>query len=165
MGAIRDFLEADHVRLDALLTQATSDATRIDDVAFTEFRAGLLRHIAMEEKVLLAEARRLRNSEPLPAAAQLRLDHAAIAAILAARPNAELVGELRAILEVHNLVEEGEDGVYADCERLAGDGVAALLDQLRAVPPVRLAPYAPAARIAAEIGRALRSAHAVRKAR
>lgn len=164
MSAIHDFLEADHRRLDALFARATADPANIERAAYDEFREGLLRHIAMEEKVLLAEARRLRGGAPLPAAAQLRLDHAAIAAILAARPIPEFVGELRALLALHNRIEEGPEGVYAQCERLAGDGVAALLDRLRAVPPVRVAPYADPERIRGEIGRALKAARAAREA-
>src|SRR5215471_2449433 len=112
MGSIQTFLEQDHARLDALLSRAVADPARIDETAYAEFRAGLLRHIAMEEKVLLADAKSRRGGEPLPAAAQLRLDHAAIAAMLAARPDEELVADLRALLALHNRIEEGDDGVY-----------------------------------------------------
>jgi hemerythrin HHE cation binding domain-containing protein len=163
MSAIRDLLEKDHERLDALLARATADPERASKEPYDEFRAGLLRHIAIEEKVLLAEAKRLRGGEPLPQAAQLRLDHAAIAAILAAQPDAELVRELRALLTLHNRIEEGDDGVYAACERLAGGGLPALLARIEAVPPVRVAPYANPDRIRAEIRRALAAAYAARR--
>lgn len=165
MAAIQDFLEADHRRLESLLDRACVEADRIEPAAYDEFRLGLLRHIAIEEKVLLAEAKRLRGGEPLPAAARLRLDHAAIAAVLAARPIPEFVRELRALLDVHNVVEEGPDGVYAQCERLAGDGLPALLERVYAVPAVRVAPYSPPERIRGEIARALRSAWAPRGGR
>ena len=152
MGPIHDFLAADHVRLGALL----------DAGAWEEFRAGLLRHIAIEEKVLLAEAKRLRGGEALPAAAQLRLDHAAIASMLAARPADWILAELRALLDVHNVIEEGPDGVYAACERLAGEEVAALHARTLAVPPVRLAPVIDPERIRGEIARAVKAAWAGR---
>ena len=48
----------------------------LDFEAYDLFRRGLLRHIAMEEKVLLPEARRLRGGSPLAIAVRLRADHA-----------------------------------------------------------------------------------------
>ena len=152
MGPIHDLLAADHRRLEALL----------DAGAWEEFRAGLLRHIAIEEKVLLAEAKRLRGGAPLPAAAQLRLDHAAIAAMLAARPADWILGELRALLGVHNVVEEGPDGMYAACEGLFAERTAELHARALAVPPVRLAPCIDPERIRGEIARAVRAAWAAR---
>ncbi len=158
MGSIQDFLEADHRRLEALLDRACADTDHVELSAYGEFRAGLLRHVAMEEKVLLADAKTRRRGARLPAAAQLRLDHAAIAAMLAAQPDARLVGDLRALLAIHDPLEEGDDGVYAQCERLAGAEADALLRRLHDVPPARPAPYSPHARIAAEIRRAIDAA-------
>jgi hypothetical protein len=74
MTGLRQVLERDHVRLDDLLTRADAAPPSIDREAYDAFRAGLLRHIAMEEKVLLPEARRLRGGEPLEVAKQLRAD-------------------------------------------------------------------------------------------
>ena len=75
---IRSFLERDHQQLDQLLTRASGDLDNIDMEAFDEFRCGLLKHIGMEEKILLPAIRRLRGGEPLAIAAKLRLDHGAI---------------------------------------------------------------------------------------
>jgi hypothetical protein len=161
-GKIGDFLEADHRRLEALLDAASADPARPDKSSYDAFREGLLRHIAIEEKVLFAEAKRLRGGAPIAAAAQLRLDHAAIAAILSARPTPGLVAELRRLLAVHNALEEGGEGAYAECERLAGSDADALLARVHAVPPVRVADYIDPARIRGEIERALRAAHAAR---
>jgi len=152
MGPIHDLLAADHQRLGALL----------DAGAWEEFRAGLLRHIAIEEKVLLAEAKRIRGGAPLPAAAQLRLDHGAIATMLAAAPAPWVLTELRALLDAHNVIEEGEGGVYAACERLAGESLSDLHARVLAVPPVRLAPVIDPERIRGEIARAVRAAWAAR---
>jgi len=79
---IRSFLERDHQRLDQLLTRASGDLDNIDMEAFGEFRRGLLKHVGMEEKILLPAIQQLRGGEPLPIAARLRLDHGAIAALL-----------------------------------------------------------------------------------
>lgn len=136
MGPIARYLADDHVRLDALLRRGTSDPS-----AYAEFRRGLLRHIGMEEKLLLPAAQRARGGEALPAAARLRLDHGAIAALLVPSPRPAIVAALRGILERHNAVEEGPDGVYAACERLAGDDGASLLAALRTFPEPPVNPH------------------------
>lgn len=141
-GLLQQFLERDHVRLDGLLRRADAEATAIDLAAYEAFRGGLLRHIAMEERVLLPEARRLRGGEPHPKARRLRADHAALAALLVPTPTHAIVASLRRVLEEHNPLEEGPDGVYADVDRLTGDEADALLARIRAVPEVALAPHA-----------------------
>jgi hypothetical protein len=154
---LQRFLEEDHARLDALLARADASAERIDLPAYEAFRAGLLRHIAMEERVLLPEARRLRGGEAHPAARRLRADHAALAALLVPTPTFEILGAIRRVLEEHNPIEEGPAGVYADCERLSGPGAEALLARLRAVPEVALAPHVDGPHVAAHIERLMRA--------
>lgn len=67
-GPVYRFLADDHARLDLLLQRAFADPDQIDLHAYSEFRSGLLRHIAMEEKVLLpaAQQRRMENPWRLP---------------------------------------------------------------------------------------------------
>jgi hypothetical protein len=62
-GPLFDFIADDHVRLAGLLQQAKADPETIDYGTYAEFRAGLLKHIAIEEKILLPAARRLRGGE------------------------------------------------------------------------------------------------------
>ena len=50
---LTDFLVEDHRRLEALLHQAVA---HVDQGAYAQFRAGLLRHIGMEEKILIPAA-------------------------------------------------------------------------------------------------------------
>jgi hypothetical protein len=64
--------------------------------------AGLLKHIAMEEKILLPAAQKLRAGEPLPVAPKLRLDHGALAALLVPTPTRPVMAAIQAILRVHN---------------------------------------------------------------
>jgi hypothetical protein len=136
IGPIEAFMTEDHVRLDALLR-----ASKGDDDAYRAFRGGLLRHIGMEEKVLLPFARE-RTGAPLVIAAQLRTDHSRIARLLVQTPTRALVDELCAVLEAHNAIEEGPDGLYATCDALAADGASAIiLMRLRAQPEVPLAKY------------------------
>lgn len=70
-GKIYQYLADDHARLDALLQRATARPDTIEASAYAEFRAGLLKHIAMEEKTLLPAAQRLRDGKPLPIASKL----------------------------------------------------------------------------------------------
>jgi hypothetical protein len=135
-GPIGRLLGGDHARLDALLARAADDST-----AYTEFRRGLLRHIAMEEKVLLPAAQRAGGGGPLPQAATLRQDHGALAALLVPTPTSAILAALRGILTRHNALEEGPDGVYAACERLVGDEIVDLVVALRAVPQVPMRPH------------------------
>jgi len=53
---ITDFLMEDHRRLESLLQQAVAHADHVDEGAYAQFRAGLLRHIGMEEKILIPAA-------------------------------------------------------------------------------------------------------------
>lgn len=138
--ALADYLAADHARLRALLAEADG-AAGFDGDAFERFRAGLLRHISIEEKVLLPDAKRRRGGEPLPAAAQLRVEHSALAALLVPTPDAALARELAALLRVHDAREEGDGGVYAVCAALAGDDAAALLARAQAMPEPPLAAH------------------------
>lgn len=150
-------MRQDHERLARLLDVSTRGVS-IDLDAFHAFRAGLLRHIGMEEKILFPAVKRLRGAEPLAAVRQLRLDHAALAAFLVPTPTHALVARLRDLLERHNALEEGDEGVYAECDRVAGPHGGELLERLGNAPPVKLAPYQDGPRGLASIERLLRAA-------
>jgi hypothetical protein len=158
LGPLFRFLANDHARLDALLHRAGADPTAIDGDAYAAFRAGLLKHIAMEEKVLLPDAQRRRGGEPLPIAAKLRLDHGAIAALLVPTPTPRIIAALRTVLTAHNRIEEGSGGVYEVCEQFAGDEVERLVARLRAMPDVPVASYNDGPRVLAAARRALERA-------
>jgi len=140
-GPISAFFTEDHVRLDALLRKAVERPGLLDRASFDAFRAGLLRHIALEEKILLPAARRARGGEPLPAARRLRVDHGALASLLVPTPTPEIVVEIRTILEPHNRLEEEPGGLYRSCDDLLGEEAEALLRKARAYPPVKVARY------------------------
>ena len=140
-GPVAKFLTADHARLDALLQRADAEPSTIDPAAYAEFRAGLLKHIGMEEKLLLPAAQRARGGEPLPTAAKLRLDHGALAALLVPTPTPAITGAIRTIPTAHNAVEEGPGGVYEVCEQFVSSEADTLLARLRAAPDVRMNPH------------------------
>lgn len=136
MRRVTEYLLADHERLSALLTAATA-GPGFDREAFAEFRAGLLRHIAIEEKVLFPAARRARGGEPLARAHGLRIEHAALTSLMVPTPDAALCAEIASILHPHDDVEEGPDGVYAECESLLTDAESeALFATARDYPAV-----------------------------
>ncbi|HXQ22069.1 MAG TPA: hemerythrin domain-containing protein [Candidatus Acidoferrales bacterium] len=155
LGPVARFLIADHRRLDELLQRATANPADIDRTAYAAFRAGLLKHIAMEEKVLLPAAQRARGGTRLDVAAKLRLDHGALAALLVPTPTPAIVAALRAVLAAHNPLEEDAGGVYEVCETLAGADADALMATLRATPEVPVHAHVDGPRIVAATQRAL----------
>lgn len=140
VGPIEAFMTEDHVQLDRLLRASQRADGTIEDAAYTRFRGGLLRHIAMEEKVLLPFARE-KQGAPLAVAAQLRADHSEIAKLLVRSPSAAIITSLEEILGKHNQIEEGPGGLYATCDALAGADAAQLVERLRAQPEVPQAKY------------------------
>lgn len=95
MGAITELLERDHDRLDALFSKALAGGDSVDLDAYEAFRRGLLRHVGMEELLLI------------PA------------------PTPKILAVIRAVLEPHNRMEEEEGGLYAQCEKALGPEAAA----------------------------------------
>ena len=140
-GTIHRLLAADHRRLEDLLGRTTAKPDALDPVAYGEFRAGLLRHIGMEEKVLIPWAQRARGDRALPVAARLRLDHGALAALLVPPPSLDIIAAIRAILSGHNALEEGAGGLYEVCDEWAGAGSKALAEKLLEVPYPPLKPH------------------------
>jgi len=141
-GPLFRFFSEDHRRLGELLRQATATPGRVDLDPFGEFRAGILRHIGMEEKVLIPAALRARGGRPLPVAPLLRVDHGAIAALLVPTPTPAIVADLVSVLEPHNRREEEEGGLYEICDEAVGEAAAeVLIEQLRSFPEVPLNPH------------------------
>lgn len=140
-GKIYRYLADDHARLDDSLQRSTSRPETIEPVAYAEFRAGLLRHISIEEKILLPAARAARGGEPLPLASKLRLDHGALTALMVPSPTPAIVVAIRAILDNHNPLEEGPGGVYEQCEQLVAAEADEILKRLQTAPAVKVLPH------------------------
>jgi hypothetical protein len=141
-GPLFRFFSDDHRRLDALLKCATATPGRVDLGVFGKFRAGLLRHIGMEEKVLIPAGIRARGGESLPIAAMLRVDHGAIAALLVPTPTPAVVEDLRSVLVPHNRREEEPLGLYEACDEALGEAEAQrLVAELAGFPQLPLNPH------------------------
>ncbi len=141
-GPLHRFFSADHRRLDALLRRSIADPGRVDLVPFGAFRAGILRHIGMEEKYLFVIARAARGGRPLDLAASLRVDHAAIAALLVPTPTPAIADDLLSVLVPHNRREEEAGGAYdASDEALGLAEAERLVAELESFPEPPLKPY------------------------
>lgn len=134
-GPIHLLMEGEHNRLDALL-QDTDRTGQIDLEVYHEFRRGLLRHISIEEKILFPAAQR-RMGEPLVLAGRLRLDHGALAALVALVPSLAIIAAIRSVLAAHNPLEDGAHGVYTTCEQILNGDLERLVTLLRSAPEVR----------------------------
>lgn len=154
---LREFMEEDHQRLDNLLQISELDGN-INHQAYDEFRQGLLKHIRMEENILFPLAKTLRGGIPLPTVEQLRLDHAALAALLVATPTQKIIQAIRIILQTHNPLEEGPDGIYEQCNILTADNRKTMVKELLSTPDVPVATRIQNQKLFEAMQRALRRA-------
>ena len=140
-GVLYEYLSGDHDRLDALLERAVAKAEVIDMGAYSEFRKGLLRHISMEEKIVLPAIAKWQGGKKAAIAERLRLDHGAIVSLLVPPPNPSIILTLRSIFVVHNPLEEQEGSLYRLFETLAGAETERMLAELKAAPDVLVLPH------------------------
>jgi hypothetical protein len=141
-GPLLALMASEHRALDDLLAQAEGQDGVASRGFYERFREMLLRHIRVEEKILLPMAVRRRSGVALPLAARLRLDHGALAALMMLPPAAYTFRAVRAVLNAHNPLEENPGGVYQQCEDLAGVEADRLLEQVIATPRVPVSPWA-----------------------
>lgn len=153
-GALHEFLSFDHARLDALLSRCAGPGRSIDGAAYDEFRRGLLRHIAIEEKVLFPELRKRKGDTELER--RLHKDHAALAALLVPPPSPLEIGQIIDILAVHNELEETSGGLYEIIESLAAEDLDALMLRVHDIPQVRVAPNVDTPLVRSSIAQLLR---------
>ena len=163
LGPISAFLAADHERLDLLLASALGTSGDVDPAPYAEFRAGLLRHIGIEEKVLFPASQRANGGQPLPQVKRLHAEHGALALLLVPTPTASIIEEIRSILVGHNAREEEPGGLYDVCDRLLGEELDAVLEQLSAYPAVKVAPHFDGAGVVRRAEDALRAVSRMRK--
>ena len=157
-GALTRFLVDDHRRLDALFQAAAADLQKIDWATYNQFRSGLLRHIGMEERILLPALQRLRGGTAFPHAARLRLDHSALAALLMPTPTPSILATIRAILSAHNRLEEGPDGLYEVSDHVTASEADSLIASLRVAPEVTVMPHSDSAAVMKNLRGALERA-------
>jgi hypothetical protein len=152
MRTLAEYLTADHARLEALLESSLEDPH-----SYTEFRRGLLKHIAIEEKILFPILKEI--TEYRERLVTLRAQHGALGALLVPRLTTGILQAIIDILEVHDALEEGTAGIYSHAERLALNSGKDLLPLALAITDVPLSPaidkledIAPVARAVARAG-------------
>jgi hypothetical protein len=138
VGPIYRYLEEDHNRLDGFLRRSITPSGEVDRDSWDLFRGGLLRHIGIEERILLPAATRRGGGSPPGVAERMRLDHGALAALMLPPPTRALIRTVQSILRVHNALEEQEGGLYQVCEQLIGPEAKGLLAQITSAPAVPL---------------------------
>jgi hypothetical protein len=130
---LAEFLEQDHERLEGLLEAALESPD-----AYRQFRHGLLRHIAIEEKVLFPLLRE--HEELRERVAVLRQQHGALGALVVPKITQSIVRAIKDIFSLHNPLEEGPDGAYALAEQLALRSGKDLLARAKEIGEVPLSP-------------------------
>jgi hypothetical protein len=140
-GVLYEYLSNDHDRLNALLLRAVETPGIIDMKYYSEFRKGILRHISMEEKIVIPAITRYQGGSKVAIAARLRLDHGAIVSLLVPPPTQSIIFTIRSIFEVHNPLEERKDGLYDLLESLAGSEADKILRELKVAPAVAVLPH------------------------
>lgn len=125
-GPVAARMAADHARLDALLERVEAEGLR-PGPSYDEFREGLLRHMWIEEHVLIP----LAGKDGFD---RLKQDHGALTALLVPVPTPGILSALRGILGPHNGLEEAPQGLYALCDRASGAGAGAAMDRAPRIP-------------------------------
>ena len=113
-GPVSRAMEDDHRRLDAILARVEA-AGLAPGPLYDEFRAGLLRHMWVEEHDLMPKVR-LSALSVGKILDRLHSDHGALTALLVPVPTPGILATIRAILAPHNRIEEEPGGLYSLCE-------------------------------------------------
>jgi len=161
-GAVSRYMTRDHARLDAYLARAELGA--VDLASYEEFRIGLLRHIAIEEKILFVAIRTHCQGAPPPLLAVLHADHAALASLLVPTPTLALLRTLRELLNEHDPLEETAEGLYDMYECIGRGELDILLARARAIPPVRASKHVDGPRVDEHVARMLAARTRIRAA-
>jgi hypothetical protein len=138
--AFATYLRDEHRALLAALDEALAGPSGFDPARYASFRAQLLRHMAVEERLVVSPLRA--RQVVVPDGYEVRVEHAALAALLAAAPDAALAVELRALLTAHCAREEAPGGLF---EVLAGHVIGDDAVQMaKTFPDVKAATYSSA---------------------
>lgn len=155
---ITNYLSADHDRLDALLKQSLKPGGSIDLDAYHQFRQGLLRHIGIEEKVLIPALKNDLDDVMKETLDRIRTDHSAIIALLVPTPSTDIISALHAILEKHNELEEKNGGFYERSDAYDAQASLHMAENVRNAPEVKSLPNNPDPKVLEATRRALERA-------
>ena len=155
-GKIGKYLSDDHRRLEEIFNNILQPDGSLNHSAYGEFRKGILRHIAIEEKILVG--RLSKRGTPSGYEERLRLDHGAITALLVPDPNPTVLKTIKEILKGHNVIEEKDGGFYDWCDKTLGDEAEIILKEMKDMPPPSLLPNLPYEQVLDSLKRVLKRA-------
>lgn len=156
--AISEYLAHDHDRLDQFLQQSLAPDGSIDMESYHQFRQGLLRHIGIEEKILIPALLSGPHDEIKPVIDRIRLDHSAIVALLVPTPSPAIINALRSILTGHNALEEENGGIYERGDLYDQQALQHLAEKMKETAEVRSLPNNPDPKVLEATRRALERA-------
>lgn len=155
---ITTYLSNDHDRLDQLLRQSVTPSGDINNEAYQQFRQGLLRHIGIEEKILIPALKQNLDEEMQKTLDRIRSDHSAIVALLVPPPSPAIVHALTAILTEHNELEEKNGGFYERADAYDESAVKQIAEKVKNAPEVKSLPNNPDPKVLDATRRALERA-------
>lgn len=155
---ISQYLSSDHERLDQLLQQSIRSDGGIDEKPYFQFRQGLLRHIGIEEKILIPALQAGLNDEMKKVLERIRMDHSVIVALLVPSPSKGIIDALTAILTKHNDLEELHGGFYEQADLLGAPKVEEILQSMQNAPEVKMLPNNPDPKVLEATRRAMERA-------
>lgn len=140
-GPIYNYLHKDHIILGDFLEKIIDKSGNIERSYYEKFREGILKHIGIEEKILIKS---LEKKGKVPAEIlKLKLDHSAISALLVPEPTKGIINTIKEILRDHNLLEEMDGGFYDECDKWLKEEVEAIIEKIKNYPPFKLMPNIP----------------------
>lgn len=138
--------------------QSLTPSGEINNDAYQQFRQGLLRHIGIEEKILIPALRQDMEGEMKQILDRIRSDHSAIVALLVPPPSPAIVHALTAILTGHNELEEMNGGFYERADVYDETAVEQITEKVKSAPEVKSLPNNPDPKVLDATRRALERA-------
>ena len=140
-GVLYQYLSSDHDRLDDLLERATAKPGIIDEEYYADFRNRLLRHISIEEKIVLPAIARWQGEQKAALAERLHLDHGAIVSLMVPPPKPIHHPDVEVCFCRPQSTRGGHSCLYEIFEKLAGSETDSMLEELKSAPAVPVLPH------------------------
>jgi hypothetical protein len=155
MARLTQLLTTEHEELLGMLDACVTRRSGVDRARFDAFRRRALRHIAVEQRVLLPALGRMHKLTDAMRNAMSR-DHRALVMLCVPEPNIGFVRDLQELLAWQVSVQESAGGVFKVYDAFVRDEHA--LDKaLAGVPAVEPPAFAAGADVAVAVQRVLKS--------
>jgi hypothetical protein len=156
-GPISSYFAESNRLLQSELAESMNSNRAVDVSKFDAFRHRLLRQVSIEEKILMPALVQKLGLVP-EFRSGLRKDHAGIAALCVPTPCKEWVENLRDLFSFHCRIEAAPDGFFSQCDVTFGDEAAMIVELVKKVPALKLAPFNEGPRVRILLARLLEDA-------